>query len=271
MYLTRHDEGGSPRWAVDGHYLPPAFDLGLLLELDASALPGVLATAATGEVADGTLLAPLEAHHEVWASGVTYLRSREARVVETQTKDIYERVYDARRAELFFKAGGWRVSGPGAPVRIRGDAHWNVPEPELTLVVNRHGEIVGYTAGNDMSSRDIEGENPLYLPQAKIYNGGCSLGPGIVLASAERQRSLAIDLTIRRDGATVFEGSTNTDRMKRSLEELVGWLFAELDFPHGVLLMTGAGIVPPDDFSLQAGDVVRIAVAELVLENPVAD
>ncbi len=271
MYLTRHELGGSARWAVDGSYLPPAVDLALLLQLEAAALEGVLAAAVTKDKADAPLLAPLEAHQEVWASGVTYLRSREARVVETQTKDIYEKVYDAHRAELFFKAGGWRVSGPGAPVRIRRDAHWNVPEPELTLVVNRHGEIVGYTAGNDMSSRDIEGENPLYLPQAKIYNGGCALGPGIVLASAERQRSLAIDLTIRRDGATVFEGSTSTERMKRSLEELVGWLFAELDFPHGVLLMTGAGIVPTDDFSLRAGDVVRVAVAELALENPVAD
>ena len=270
MYLTRHAVGGSAQWAVDGSYLPPAVDLALLLQLEAAALEGVLAAAVTTDKADGPLLAPLEAHQEVWASGVTYLRSREARVVETQTKDIYEKVYEAHRAELFFKAGGWRVSGPGTPVRIRGDAHWNVPEPELTLVVNRHGEIVGYTVGNDMSSRDIEGENPLYLPQAKIYNGSCSLGPGIVLASAERQRALAIDLTIRRDGATVFAGSTNTDRMKRSLEELVGWLFAELDFPSGVLLMTGAGIVPPDDFSLQAGDVVRVAVADLVLENSVA-
>lgn len=270
MFLTRHATAHGPRWALDGRLLPPSLVLGTLLELPAAALGPVLAAAAGEERTGDEPLPPIEPGQEVWACGVTYLRSREARVVESQTKNIYEKVYEARRAELFFKAPGWRTAGPGQPVRIRRDARWNVPEPELTLVVNRHAEIVGYTIGNDMSSRDIEGENPLYLPQAKIYDGSCALGPGIVIADATAQRDLAIRLEIRRGTQTVFEGETTTSQMKRSLEELVEWLFRELAFPEGVFLMTGAGIVPPDDFTLEVGDVVHIAIGGRSLTNPVA-
>jgi len=169
--------------------------------------------------------------------------------------------------EIFFKANGWRVVGHGQTVRIRRDSQWNVPEPELTLVINRDGEIVGYTAGNDMSSRDIEGENPLYLPQAKIYDGSCALGPGIVLSDLAGMENLPIYMSIWRDGATLFQGDTNSAGLKRSLGEMAGWLTRELTFPNGVLLMTGTGIVPPDDFTLAVGDVIRIEVGELALEN----
>jgi len=200
---------------------------------------------------------------------VTYLRSRDARKAESQTADVYERVYTAERPELFYKAGGWRVQGHGQPVRVRADSRWNVPEPELTLVANRHGEIVGYTAGNDVSSRSIEGENPLYLPQAKVYNGACALGPGIRLAAATTMTDLPIKLEVWRGGAARFTGETRTSQIRRGLDELIGFLRRELDFPYGVFLMTGTGIVPPDDTSLQAGDTVRLAVGDLWLENPV--
>jgi 2-dehydro-3-deoxy-D-arabinonate dehydratase len=183
--------------------------------------------------------------------------------------DAYERVYAAERPELFFKAPGWRVVGPGGAVRVRRDSGWNVPEPELVLVLNSRMEIVGYTAGNDVSSRDIEGENPLYLPQAKVYDGACSLGPGIVLARPDEMRDLPIRLRVTRDGATVFEGGVSTSRMKRSLEELAGYLGRELSLPHGAFLMTGTGIVPPDEFTLRPGDGVEVSVGDLVLENDV--
>ena len=196
------------------------------------------------------MLPPIEAEHEVWAAGVTYLRSREARESESSVKDVYSRVYEAARPELFFKAAGWRVAGHRMPIRIRDDSRWNVPEPELTLVINAHGEIVGFCAGNDVSSRDIEGENPLYLPQAKVYNGSCALGPGIVLAEADDLRDLAIRLEVIRAGRSIFTGDTRTAQMKRPFEELVAYLCQELDFPRGVFLMTGTGIVPPQDFSL---------------------
>ncbi|NIM74733.1 MAG: fumarylacetoacetate hydrolase, partial [Gammaproteobacteria bacterium] len=217
----------------------------------------------------GDLLAPVDAAQEVWAAGVTYLRSREARVEESQSKDLYEKVYEADRVEVFFKAIGWRVAGHGEAVRIRRDSRWNVPEPELTLVLNGAGDIVGYCAGNDMSSRDIEGENALYLPQAKIYDGSCALGPGILLADPDSLVDLPIRMSIRRGGAVAFQGETSSAQLKRSLEEIAGWLTRELAFPDGVLLMTGTGIVPPDDFSLAVGDTVRIEVGELVLENVV--
>ncbi len=200
---------------------------------------------------------------------MTYLRSREARVEESQSKDLYEKVYEADRVEVFFKAIGWRVAGHGEAVRIRRDSRWNVPEPELTLVLNGAGDIVGYCAGNDMSSRDIEGENALYLPQAKIYDGSCALGPGILLADPDSLVDLPIRMSIRRGGAVAFQGETSSAQLKRSLEEIAGWLTRELAFPDGVLLMTGTGIVPPDDFSLAVGDTVRIEVGELVLENVV--
>ncbi len=176
MYLTRHHTTGGPRWALDGRYLPAAFSLDLVLELPAEAVGALLAALPVAEPARDPLLAPIEPGVEVWAAGVTYLRSRDARKEESSVADVYQKVYDADRPEIFFKSSGWRVAANGGPVRIRADSAWNVPEPEMVLVINRLGEIVGYTAGNDMSSRDIEGENPLYLPQAKIYNGSCRAG-----------------------------------------------------------------------------------------------
>ena len=168
------------------------------------------------------------------------------------------------------KAAGWRVVGPADPIRVRSDSHWNVPEPELTLVINRRGEIVGYCAGNDVSSRDIEGENPLYLPQAKVYDGSCALGSGIVLAAAEALVDLPIRLAITRGRSRVFEGETRTSQMKRNFSELAAYLYRELAFPHGAFLMTGTGIVPPDEFTLAANDRIRITIDPIgTLENTV--
>jgi len=178
-------------------------------------------------------------------------------------------VYEAGRPELFFKAMGWRVVGHRMPIRVREDSRWNVPEPELTLVINSDREIVGFSAGNDVSSRDIEGDNPLYLPQAKVYEGSCALGPGIVLSEVDRLRDLSIQAEVRREGRVIFKGETRTSQMKRPFEELVVYLGRELDFPRGVFLMTGTGIVPPQDFSLVGGDLVRITIGSLTLENEV--
>ena len=177
----------------------------------------------------------------------------------------------AERPELFFKSHGWRVVGPGAAIRVRRDSKWNVPEPELTLVINRHGQMVGYCAGNDVSSRDIEGENPLYLPQAKVYNGSCALGPYIHLLDTPADLfDLDIHLDILRQGQPVFQGHTDTTAMKRDFKDLVAYLFREISFPQGVFLMTGTGIVPPETFTLQPEDWVRVTVDDLLLENPTA-
>lgn len=268
-YLTRHRTGHGIRWAADGRYLADGATLSSLLREPANGLASALSAARSEASADDELLAPIDDHQEVWAAGVTYLRSREARVEESEAKDLYQKVYEAERVEVFFKAVGWRVMGHGQSVRIRRDSHWNVPEPELTLVINRDGAIVGYAAGNDMSSRDIEGENPLYLPQAKIYDGACAVGPGILLCDSHALADVPIYMSIWRDGAAVFQGETSSAQLKRSLEEIAGWLTRELAFPNGVLLMTGTGIVPPDDFSLEVDDAVRIEVGELALENVV--
>ena len=270
MYLTRHRTSGGPRWAADGNWLPEGLRLGRILDRPASELAGALADSRTGEGAAGPLLAPIEDGQEVWAAGVTYLRSREARMAESDTADVYDRVYDAERVEVFFKANGWRVIGHQGRIRTRPDSTWDVPEPELTLVLNRGGEIVGYAAGNDVSSRSIEGENPLYLPQAKVYDGSCALGPGIVVAGPDAMRDLPVGLVIERGGVAVYEDETRTSRLKRSLEEIAKWLCADLDFPEGAFIMTGTGIVPPDEFTLRSGDAVRISLGELVLENGVA-
>ena len=267
MLLTRHQASSGPRWAADDRFLPQAFTLDFLLEHPASRLADVVRAIASAEPATGPLLPPIEPAQEVWASGVTYLRSRDARKAESAMGDIYQKVYEAPRPELFYKAAGWRVVGSGAAIRVRVDSRWNVPEPELTLVINRHGEIVGYTAGNDVSSRDIEGENPLYLPQAKVYNGSCSLGSGILVATPDELRDLPIGLKIIRGGQAVFEGETRTSRMKRDFVELAAYLYRELDFPLGAFLMTGTGIVPQESFSLGVGDLVRVEVGGLVLEN----
>lgn len=271
MELTRHLTPGGPRWAVDGRWLPEGLTLGALLSLPRASMLKAIQSAATDEPARGDLLPPLEPGHEVWASGVTYVQSREARRAESEVGDVYARVYEAERPELFLKAVGWRVVGHTSPIRIRQDSRWNVPEPELVLVINRRLEVVGYTAGNDVSSRDIEGENPLYLPQAKIYDGACALGPGIRLVEAERLRDLAIELDIERQGQVVFSGSTSTQNMRRRFEELVAYLGHSLAFSKGVFLMTGTGIVPPDEFTLLPGDRVAIRVGALRLVNVVAD
>jgi 2-dehydro-3-deoxy-D-arabinonate dehydratase len=215
------------------------------------------------------LLAPVESQ-EVWAAGVTYLRSRDARRRESGAEETaYDRVYEAERPELFFKSPGWRVRGSGEPIGVRRDSMWNAPEPELALVIAADLSVAGLSIGDDVSSRSIEGENTLYLPQAKIYEGSCALGPCIVPIGL-LPSSLAVRMSIARDGAVVTEGETSTDRLRRTFEELASFLGRALEFPTGVVLLTGTGIVPPDEFSLQPGDVVRIEIEGLgVLENPV--
>lgn len=269
MYLTRHRTPAGPRWAVDGRWLPEEFRLGRLLRRPPAEVRAALAEERTEEPAAGALLAPVEDAQEIWAAGVTYLRSREARMAESETADVYDKVYSAARVEVFFKSNGWRAAGHEGRIRVRRDSAWNVPEPELTLVLGRSGGIVGYTAGNDVSSRSIEGENPLYLPQAKVYDGSCALGPGIVIAEPDAMRDLPLRLVVMRSGTTEFEGEIRTSQLKRPLEEIAKWLFAELDFPDGAFLMTGTGLVPPDAFSLRPDDTVRITVGGLVLENRV--
>src|SRR5690606_22483388 len=241
----------------DGHYLPADFSLSAWLALPAEVAQAQLASATRGAPADGALLAPIEDAQEAWASGVTYLSSRMAREAESQSADVYQKVYGAARPELFFKACGWRTSGHGQDIRVRADSAWNVPEPELVLVLDSAGGIRGYATGNDVSSRSIEGENPLYLPQAKVYDGACAIGPGIRLCDAAGMRDLAVTLDILRDGASAFSGGTRTSQIKRGLEELAGWLLRELRQPGGVFLFTGTGIVPGEDFTLRSGDVVR--------------
>ncbi len=205
-------------------------------------------------------LAPVDGQ-DVWAAGVTYERSRQARQEEADDGgDVYQRVYQAARPELFFKAQGEWVVGHYGEVGIRADAAWNVPEPELTLVMNPALEIVGMTAGNDMSSRDIEGENPLYLPQAKIYTAACALGHGIWLQPVENFPQTAIRIDIRRPNVVVFSGETSTTKIRRTARDLLTYLGRGLQFPQGVALMTGTGIVPPSDFTLQVGDVVQVSI-----------
>ena len=220
----------------------------------------VIAAIPTGQA---KLLAPID-EQEVWAAGVTYKRSKVAR--EEESKDVgasrfYDLIYTAPRPELFFKAPAKRVVGPGGPIRVRRDSRWSVPEPEVALVVSPALRIVGYVIGNDMSSRDIEGENPLYLPQAKFYDGSCALGPVVTLGAAlPKPAEVTIKLTIVRGGSAVFEGSTDLAQMARSFEDLVSWLGRETTFPDGVVLLTGTGVVPPDHFTLAVGDEVVIDV-----------
>lgn len=218
-------------------------------------------------------LAPID-RQEVWAAGVTYKRSKIARQEESEgAAQFYDKVYSADRPELFLKATPDRVVHPGDPIRVRADSTWSVPEPELTLVVSSDLRIVGYTVGNDVSARDIEGENPLYLPQAKIYAKSCALGPVITpVASMTDLPSKVIRLVIRRGGAVVFEGTTTLDMMARTPQSLVSWLGKENEFPNGALLMTGTGIVPPDEFTLKPGDVVGITIDGIgTLTNPVGE
>lgn len=219
-------------------------------------------------------LLPPVGSQEVWAAGVTYYRSRTARMSESKSAgggDFYDRVYAAERPELFFKASAHRVAGHGHAVRIRCDSHWNVPEPELALAINSKGKIIGYTIGNDMSSRDIEGENPLYLPQAKVYNGSCALGPGILVGSGPLAAATEISIEILRQGRVEFAGSVALTELKRDPKTLVEYLFRDNAFPHGCFLMTGTGIVPPSTFTLASGDRIRITIEPIgTLENWVA-
>jgi 2-dehydro-3-deoxy-D-arabinonate dehydratase len=226
----------------------------------ARALPGDLAQVLRGRPAN--VLPPIGSQ-EVWAAGVTYFRSRSARMEESKDAGggtFYDRVYEAARPELFFKASAWRVRGPHAPIRIRRDAKWNVPEPELALYVNARGRIIGYTIGNDVSSRDIEGENPLYLPQAKVYDGSCALGPGVYVTDEPLPASTPISLRITRGKDVAFQGDTTLAQMRRTPQELVEYLYRETSYPTGCVLLTGTGIIPPDAFTLQSGDLVEITI-----------
>jgi 2-dehydro-3-deoxy-D-arabinonate dehydratase len=217
------------------------------------------------------LLAPVE-RQEAWAAGVTYLRSKTARMEESDfSATAYDKVYAAERPEIFFKSLAEKIVGPGEPVGIRKDARWNVPEPELALVMNSRGKIVGHTIGNDMSSRDIEGENLLYLPQAKTYHRSCALGPWIALGAPEAAARLwNIKIEIRRNGQSVFAGETSVGQIKRGFEELTGFLFRSQIFPHGAVLLTGTGIVPLDTFTLRERDMIEIEISGIgLLQNPV--
>jgi 2-dehydro-3-deoxy-D-arabinonate dehydratase len=266
LILEHDDAFSAPRGPVtiDDVFVsddPIAFVLGLLRDARSDAAP-----------APADIRAPLQSQ-EIWAAGVTYLRSRTARMEEAKGAgggSFYDRVYEADRPELFFKATPHRVAAPGTPVRIRADARWNVPEPELTLAINAAGRIFGFTIGNDMSSRDIEGENPLYLPQAKVYDRSAAIGPCVVISDTLPPADTMISLEIRRGGEPVFNGDTAVDRIKRPLPSLADWLFRENSFPHGCYLMTGTGIVPPDAFTLRSGDEIRITIPPVgTLINPV--
>lgn len=234
--------------------LTDADPIGLINRLAAAGTPSLK----LGEV---ELLAPIESQ-EVWGAGVTYYRSKVARQEESKSGgSFYDLVYSADRPELFFKATAHRTVGPKEAIRVRRDSNWCVPEPELALVYSSRMELIGVTVGDDVSARDIEGENPLYLPQAKVHNACCALGPGIVpVAALPAREQMKIRVLIERAGKPVVDGSTTLDQMKRSFEELAGWLGLDNSFPHGVILLTGTGVVPPDEFTLEAGDMVHISM-----------
>lgn len=278
MHLVRYQfPGHRPQVGVrTGDTVAPVrgvAEMAELLRLTAEEL-----RAAVGQVADAVpveqvrLLPPLDGRAEVWCAGVTYERSRGARMEESTEQSVYDRVYSAPRPELFPKSPAWRLVTDGEPIGIREDSGHDVPEPELAVVANSHGEIVGFTICNDVSSRSIEGENPLYIPQAKVFAGGCALATGIRPAwEVGDPKGLTIDLAIRRAGAEVFTGTTSTEKLVRSLQDLVDVLFAPNEFPDGVVLATGTGIVPELDFALQVGDVVEISISEVgTLTNTVA-
>jgi 2-dehydro-3-deoxy-D-arabinonate dehydratase len=247
--------------------LDPGTTMGGLLGLRVDDLRDRLDDAVADEeaTAELELLPPVDGRTEVWGAGVTYETSREARVEESEASaDVYRQVYDAERPELFFKSVAWRVVGDGQQIAVRGDSTVDVPEPELALVVNRWGEVIGYTVCDDVSSRSIEGENPLYVPQAKIYLGSCAVGPGIRPAwELADPLGLAIRMRIERSGAELWRGETSTDRLHRRLDDLVGYLFRADEFPEGVVLSTGTGLVPGDGFTLEPGDTVRIEITEV--------
>lgn len=267
---------GQTAWAVlddEGSLglLSAGTTLGSLLALDAAELTRRLAEVPRTRTDEPELLAPVDEDTEVWAAGVTYEVSRQARMEESTQATIYDNVYTATRPELFFKGNGWRIAGPSSPIGIRDDSTWDVPEPELGVVCNAVGAIIGYTVANDVSSRSIEGENPLYLPQAKIYRGACALGPWIRLATAVVDPyQLAIRVRIMRDDRVLWTGETSTNRLHRKLDELTSYLFRADVFPRGVVLATGTSAVPGDDVTLQQGDEVAIDIDEVGrLTNPV--
>ena len=275
MKLYRTTAGGVVEQDAKCHLLSvQSLDALLSREDLPEILPGLIAEGKpTASPAMTDLRAPIESQ-EVWAAGVTYYRSRGARMEESKDAgggNFYDRVYTAERPELFFKSMASRTVGTGGKVRTRADAHWSVPEPELTLVISPKGRIQGYTIGNDMSSRDIEGENPLYLPQAKVYDGSCALGPGILVSEAPLPVSTTIALEILRGGKTEFAGEVRLTELKRDPKVLVEYLLRDNSFPTGCFLMTGTGIVPPSSFTLAHGDCVRITIEPIgTLENEVA-
>jgi 2-dehydro-3-deoxy-D-arabinonate dehydratase len=247
------------RWAADGE-----ISLDRLMAMEVGEIDGlVAATVAAADplaLAEGERLVAPVASQEVWASGVTYARSREARISESTVGDVYESVYVARRPELFFKAPGWRVVGPSEAVGVRADSAWNVPEPELAVLMNHRGDVVAYACGNDMSSRSIESENPLYLPQAKIYDRACAIGPAAVLASGTDPSAAMITMTIERSGASAWTGRTSVAEMVRDPGELCRVVRSAYTLPHGAWLLTGTGLVPGEDFTLAPGDRIGIAI-----------
>lgn len=256
-----------PVWAVSQrgswHRLPPHTSLASLLALSGAELATVL----IGDhpligvpIGQGDLLPPVDAATEIWAAGVTYLQSQQARTHESAVPDVYDRVYSADRPELFFKSIGWKASGPADPVAVRDDSAWNVPEPELAVVVNAGGEIVALTVCNDVSSRSIEGENPLYLPQAKVYLGSCAIGPWLVPITTVDPHKLEISMAVRRNDVVVWSDRTNTSKLKRTIQELVGALYKAAIYPEGVILSTGTCLVPADPFTLLPGDIVQVTV-----------
>ncbi|HEY5550628.1 MAG TPA: fumarylacetoacetate hydrolase family protein [Opitutaceae bacterium] len=264
--IRLHATNSGPVLERDGRFVRPATGFSLDSLFTASD-PVAFAAAAFESGAPATApdspSAPI-ASQEIWAAGVTYLRSKSARMAESKDAGggtFYDRVYEAERPELFFKGNAHRTAAPGGAVRIRADSKWNVPEPELTLAINSAGKIFGHTIGNDMSSRDIEGENPLYLPQAKVYAGSCAIGPCLVITETLPAVETEISIEIRRGGAAVFGGATTVGRIKRPLPSLAAWLFREDTFPFGAYLMTGTGVVPDDTFTLLSGDEIRITIA----------
>ena len=271
LQLVRLDIGGEARWAVrtpDGD-TPLGLGLDDLLRLPLNEARAALELTGSGADLGGTLLPPVDSQ-EVWGAGVTYERSRIGRIEESIEGGVYDRIYVARRPEVFFKATAQRVVGDGEPIGVRADSPWNAPEPELGLVLNATGEVFGYVVGDDVSSRSIEGENPLYLPQAKVYDRSCAIGPGIVPAWAAPPPPFDIALRVQRGDAVAFEASTSTASITRRFEDLAGWLMAALTFPVGVVLLTGTGIVPDESFTLQPADVVTIDIPGIgTLTNPV--
>ena len=269
--LVRLDLGGETRWAVRTPAGDAPLRVGLddLLRLSLGEARAVLESAGAAADLGGTLLPPVDSQ-EVWGAGVTYERSRSGRMEESTEAGIYDRVYRASRPEVFFKATAPRVVGDGQPVGVRADSPWNAPEPELGLVLNAAGQIFGYVVGDDVSSRSIEGENPLYLPQAKTYDRSCALGPGIVPAWAAPDPPCDIAARVTRGDALAFAGSASTASITRTFEDLAAWLTAALTFPVGAVLLTGTGIVPDESFSLRPGDVVTIDIPGIgTLTNPV--